>query len=161
MTQDDPAAASLTDTPIPDRIWDGLLAWMRGTLVVFATAIAVSTTLGWPRRSAAELTGSQIGFLIVQAIVCCAFVLRTGHRLCRRYLGAVAVAFTAGVPGALALLMALEWHGAHEPAVTWLDLFLNSLRLAALEAVPVGYVLWSLVQRPFGWGRAGETPAPR
>ena len=130
---------------------------MRGTFVVYATAIAISTTLGWPRRAAAELTGSQLGFLIVQAVVCCGFVVRTGRRLCRRYPGAVAVAFAAGVPGALALLMALEWRNAHEPMAKWTDLLLNGVRLAALEAVPVGYLLWIITQRGPGWGGAGET----
>ena len=156
-TAGEPATPPLSDTPIPDRLWDGMVAWMSGTFVVFATAIAISTTLGWPRRAAAELTGSQLGFLISQAVVCCAFVLRSGRRVCRRYPGAVAVAFTAGVPASLALLMALEWRDAQEPMTTWTRLFLNSGRLAALEAAPVGYLLWILTQRGLRWGGAGET----
>jgi hypothetical protein len=150
--------APLDDTPIPDRIWDGLLAWMRGTLVVTSTALAIATTLGWPRRAAAELTRAQLAFLVLQAILCSAFVVRSGHRLCRRFPGALLVAFTSGVPAALALLMSVEWFDAREPMATWWELFVNSVRLSALEAVPLGYFLWILRRRPLALGGTGETP---
>ena len=123
--------APLDDTPIPDRIWDGLLAWMRGTLIVTSTALA---------------------------ILCSAFVVRSGRRLCRRFPGALLVAFTAGVPAALALLMSVEWFDARQPMATWWELFGNSVRLAALETVPLAYFLWILRQRPLALGGTGETP---
>ena len=160
MTEDDPAGSLPSDTPAADRLWDGMLAWMRGTFVVYATAIAISTTLGWPRREAGQLSGSQIGFLISQAVVCCAFVVRSGWRLCRRFAGAAAVALAAGVPGSLALLLALEWRGSLEPASTWGALLWNSVRLAAVEAVPVGYLLWLIARRwPAGLGTDDTTEA--
>ena len=147
MTEDDPAGSLPSDTPAADRLWDGMLAWMRGTFVVYATAIAISTTLGWPRRAAGQLSGSQIGFLISQAVLCWAFVVRTGWRLCRPIAGAAAVAWAAGLPGSLALLLAQEWRGSLEPASTWGELLWTSVRLAALEAVPVGYLLWLVARR--------------
>ena len=49
-----PAADTPTDTPIPDQIWDGLGAWMRGTFAVIGVALAVSATrpggAGGPHR---------------------------------------------------------------------------------------------------------------
>src|SRR6476661_7719083 len=52
MTIDsEPAPTALDDTPIPDRIWDGLVAWMRGTFAVIGAALAISATLGYPRRA--------------------------------------------------------------------------------------------------------------
>jgi hypothetical protein len=147
QSDDDPAGTPPSDTPAADRLWDGMLAWMRGTFVVYATAIAISTTLGWPRREAGQLSGSQIGFLVSQAVVCSAFVVRSGWRLCRRFAGAAAVALTAGVPGSLALLLVLAWRGSPEPASSWGELLWNSARLAALEAVPVGYLLWQIARR--------------
>jgi hypothetical protein len=155
---DEAAGSTLSDTPIPDRLWDGLLAWMRGTFAVIGTALAVSATLGWPRRPAAALTGAQLGFLAVQAAACSGFVVRSGRRLCRRIPGALAVAFAAGVPATLVVLMAAEWRDPREPIATWASLLVGSLRLAAIEAVPVGYLLWSLTQRPLRWGGAGSTP---
>jgi hypothetical protein len=142
--RDDEAAPATTDVPLADRMWDGLLAWMSGTFAVCGAALAISTALGFPRRAAAELSGGEIGFLITQAVACAGFVLRTGWRQSHRYLGAVAVAFAAGVPGALAVLMALAWHDAREPAAGWPALLRDSLRLAALEAAPGGYLLFLL-----------------
>jgi hypothetical protein len=159
MSSDESPPAALDDTPVPDRIWDGLIAWMRGTFVVASTALAVSATLGWPRRAAATLTGAQLAFLAAQALVCSAFVVRSGRRLSRRYPGALAVAFTAGVPAGLALLMGLEWHDPHEPVATWASLFKGSVQLASLLAVPVGYLLWGVRQRwlvKFTWKRGSS-----
>lgn len=52
--RDAAASSALSDMPIPDLIWDGLLAWMRGTFAVIGT-VAISATLGWPRRVATDL----------------------------------------------------------------------------------------------------------
>jgi hypothetical protein len=141
------AAPDLSDTPAADRIWDGLVAWIGGTLAICGAAIAISAALGWPRRAAAALPGSELAFLIVQAVVCCAFVVRSGRSLRRRYPGAVAVAFAAGVPAALAVLMVVEHRDPSEPLATWGHLLVASVRFAALEAVPVGYLLWMLALR--------------
>ena len=157
MAGDDDQAPALSDTPLADRMWDGLLAWMSGTFAICAVAIAISSALGFPRREAAQLSGGQIGFLITQAVLCCAYVVRTGWRLCRGYPGAVAVAFAAGIPGALALLLAVEWGDASDPMATWAALLLNSVRLAALEAAPVGYLLYLLRHGPIAWSGAGRT----
>src|SRR5690349_8834932 len=64
--------ARLDDTPIPDQLWDALVAWMRGTFAVVGTALAVSATLGYPRRAPGELDGSQLAFLVAQAAACSA-----------------------------------------------------------------------------------------
>ena len=39
-TDDDETVTVLTDTPLTDRMWDGLLAWMTGTFAVCAAATA-------------------------------------------------------------------------------------------------------------------------
>src|SRR6476661_3833059 len=139
----EPAPAGLDDTPIPDLIWDGMVAWMRGTFAVLGTALAISATLGYPRRAPGALSGSQLALLIAQAVACSAFVVQSGRRLCRRYPGAVLVAFIAGLPGALAVLMGVEWE-RREPLATWWDLLAGSAKFAALEAAPVGFLLWML-----------------
>jgi hypothetical protein len=154
----DAGPAEPSDTPIPDVIWDGLLAWMRGTFAVIGTALAISATLGWPRRPAATVTGGQLGVLAVQALVCSGVIVRSGRHLSRRPAGAVAVAFAAGVPAALALLMVMAWRDPREPVATWGALFLGSLRFAALEALPVGYLLWNLARRPLAWRSASGAP---
>ena len=146
MSQDEPAP-TLTDTPAADRLWDGVLIWMRGTFAVCGTAVAISAALGWPRRAVAELPGTALAFLLTQAAACAAFVGRTGWRLCRRLPGAVAVAFAAGVPAALAVLMLVEWRDASVPLATWGRLLGGSVKIAALEAVPVGYLLRMLALR--------------
>lgn len=151
----EPAPTGLDDTPIPDKIWDGMVAWMRGTFAVTGAALAISATLGYPRRAPGALSGSQLAFLIAQAVACSAFVVQSGRRLCRRFPGAVLVAFTAGSPGALAVLMGVEWAERREPLATWWDLLVGSAKFAALEAVPVGLLLWMLYQQT-RWGGAGE-----
>jgi hypothetical protein len=136
-----------SDTPIPDQIWDVLGAWMRGTFAVIGVALAVSATLGWPRPAAAMLTGAQLALLVSQAVASGAVIVQSGRRLSRRPLGAVAVAVVAGVPVTLAFLMIVEWTGPRGVPATWAHLFKSSLQLAALEAAPVGYLLWRLRQR--------------
>ena len=143
---DPPSVETPSDTPIPDRIWDGLAAWMRGTFTVIGVALAVSATLGWPRPAAAMLTGVQLALLVSQAVASGVVIVRSGRRLSRRPLGALAVAVVAGVPVTLALLMIVEWTGPREAPATWAHLFKASLQLAALEAAPVGYLLWRLRQ---------------
>jgi hypothetical protein len=152
MSSDESVPATLGDTPVPDRLWDGMVALLRGTFIVAATAVAVSGALGWPRRAASELPARELAFLMAQALASGAFVVRSGHLLRRRLSGAIVVAFTAGMPAALALLMGIEWLDSREPLVTWGGLLKGSVELAALEAVPVGYLLWLLRQ-------AGEPPA--
>jgi hypothetical protein len=143
----DPLSAETpSDTPIPDRIWDGLGAWMRGTFAVIGVALAVSATLGWPRPAAAMLTGVQLALLVSQAVASGGVIVQSGRRLSRRPLGALAVAVVAGVPVTLALLMIVEWTGPHEAPATWAHLFKASLQLAAVEAAPVGYLLWRVRQ---------------
>jgi hypothetical protein len=158
---DEPEPSALDDTPIPDRIWDGMVAWIRGTFAVVGTALAISATLGYPRRGPGALSGSQVAFLIAQAAACSGFVVQSGRRLCRRYTGAVLVAFTAGLPGALAVLLAVEWFQPREPLASWWDLLAGSAKFAALEAAPVGFLLWMLYQQT-RWGGAdgggGESP---
>ena len=151
IERSDEATTAPSDTPIPDRIWDGLVAWMSGTFAVVGAALAISATLGWPRRTAAALTGAQLAVLVLQAFACSGFVVRSGRSLSRSYPGALLVAFTAGVPAALAALMGMEWLHPGDPVATWGRLLVGSVRLAALEAVPVGYLLWILRERPFGW----------
>ena len=154
-----PEPSGLDDTPIPDKLWDGLLAWMRGTFAVVGSALAISATLGYPRRAPAELSGSQLAFLIVQAVACSAFMVQSGRRLCRHYRGATLVAFAAGLPGALAVLMAVEWYQRSEPPAGWWDLVVGSVKFAALEAVPVGFLLWMLYQQTRWGGTEGEEEA--
>ena len=146
-----PEPSRLDDTPIPDQRWDGLVAWMRGTFAVIGTALAVSATLGYPRRAPGELSGSQLAFLVVQAVTCSALVVQSGRRLCRHYRCGVLVAFAAGVPGALAVLMAIGWYDRREPLAGWWDVLAGSVKLAALEALPVGFLLWMLYQQT-RWG---------
>jgi hypothetical protein len=146
-----PTRTGLDDTPIPDRIWDGMVAWMRGTFAVMGTALAISATLGYPRRAPGELSGPQLAFLVAQGVACSAFVVQSGRRLCRRYPGAVLVALIAGLPGALAVLMGVEWMQRREPLATWGDLLVGSARFAALEAAPVGFLLWMVYQQT-RWG---------
>jgi hypothetical protein len=155
-SSDEPAPTGLDDTPIPDRIWDGLVAWMRGTFAVLGAALAISATLGYPRRAPGELSGSQLAFLIAQAIACSAFVVQSGRRLCRSYPRALFVAFMAGLPGALAVLMGVEWMERPEPLASWWDLLVGSAKFAALEAVPVGFLLWMLYQQT-RWGSTTES----
>lgn len=142
-----PEPSRLDDTPIPDQLWDGLVAWMRGTFAVVGTALAISATLGYPRRAPGELSGSQLAFLVVQAVTCSAFVVQSGRRLCRHYRGGVLVAFAAGVPAALAVLMAIGWYDRREPLAGWWDVLAGSVKLAALEAWPAGFLLWMLYQQ--------------
>jgi hypothetical protein len=149
----------LSDTPIPDRLWDGMVAWLGGTLAVCAAAIAISNTLGWPRRPAALLTGWQLMILGAQAVACSAFVLRSGQRFSRRLPGAVVVALAAGVPGAFTVLMGAEWLRPADPPTGWFELLRRSAGLAAVMAVPVGYLLWTLGPPPWRWpgdGAAGN-----
>jgi hypothetical protein len=150
-----PEPRPLDDTPIPDQLWDGLIAWMRGTFAVIGTALAISATLGYPRRAPVELSGSQLAFLVAQAVACSAFMVQSGRRLCRHYRGAVLVAFAAGVPGALAILMAIGWFDRREPLAGWWDVLVGSVRFAALEALPVGFLLWMLYQQ-IRWGAVEE-----
>jgi hypothetical protein len=42
--------------------------------------------------------------------------------------------------------MIVEWTGPHEAPATWAHLFKASLQLAAVEAAPVGYLLWRVRQ---------------
>jgi hypothetical protein len=146
MSSDESASLSVSDAPVPDQIWNGVIALMRGTFIVSATAVAVAGALGWPRRAAGALPGGELAFLITQAVASGAFVVRSGRLLCRRYSGALIVAFVAGIPVSLALLMGLEWLDPREPLATWGSLLTRSVQLAALEAAPVGYLLWLLRQ---------------
>jgi hypothetical protein len=145
--------SGLDDTPITDKLWDGLVGWMRGTFAVVGAALAISATLGYPRRAPGELNGSQLAFLLAQAVGCSAFMVQSGRRLCRHYRGAILVAFAAGLPGALAVLMAVEWYQRREPPAGWWDLVVGSVKFAALEALPVGFLLWMLYQQT-RWGEA-------
>ena len=154
-----PAPTGLDDTPIADKLWDGLVAWMRGTFAVVGAALAISATLGYPRRAPGELSGSQLAFLISQAVACSAFMVQSGRRLCRHYRGAILVAFAAGLPGALAVLMAVEWHQRRPPLAGWWDLAVGSVKFAALEAMPVGFLLWMLFQQTRWGGAEGEEEA--
>jgi hypothetical protein len=131
-----------SDTPAADLIWGGLLAWMRGTLAVIGVALAIHATLGWPRPSAAMLTGGQVLFLVIQALASSAVIVQSGQRLLRHLPWAVAVAFVAGVPASLAVLMIGEWSGGREAPATWGHLFKASVQLAVVETVPIGYLLW-------------------
>lgn len=124
---------------------------MRGTFAIIGTALAISATLGYPRRAPGELSGSQLAFLVVQAVTCSAFVVQSGRRLCRHYRGGVLVAFAAGVPAALAVLMAIGWYDRREPLAGWWDVLAGSVKLAALEAWPAGFLLWMLYQQT-RWG---------
>jgi hypothetical protein len=154
-----PEPRPLDDTPIPDKLWDGLVAWMRGTFAVLGTALAISATLGYPRRAPGELSGSQLAFLVAQAVACSGFMVQSGRRLCRHYGGAVLVAFAAGVPGALAVLMAIGWFDRREPLAGWWDVLVGSVKFAALEALPVGFLLWMLYQQA-GWGAVEGEESP-
>jgi hypothetical protein len=158
MRGDGAEPRALSDTPLLDRLWGGLSAWLRGNLAVSGAALTVAATLGWPRRAAAALTGSQIAWLSAQALASSVVLGRGGRRLCRRYPGTLVVACVAGVPAALALLMTWEWHDPREPLASWTRLLTASVQLAALEAGPVGYLLWRLHQRQPARQQAGETP---
>jgi hypothetical protein len=46
-----------------------------------------------------------------------------------------------------AVLMVVEWRDPGELLATWGHLLADSVRFAALEAVPVGYLLWMLALR--------------
>jgi hypothetical protein len=84
----DPLSAETpSDTPIPDQIWDGLGAWMRGTFAEIGVALAVSATLGWPRPAAAMLTGVQLALLVSHAVASGVVIVQSGRRLSRRPLG--------------------------------------------------------------------------
>jgi hypothetical protein len=137
-----------SDTPIPDQIWDGLVAWMRGTIGVIGFALGVHAILGYPRPSAATLTGMQLLLLLLQAVASTAVIVGSGRGLSRRITWAIAVALVACVPATLAVLMIVEWNGGREAPATWGHLLGASAKLALLEAVPVGYLLWRLQNRP-------------
>jgi D-aminopeptidase len=141
MTGPDDLDPERSDTPAADRIWEGLVAWIGGTFVVCGTAIAISAALGWPRRAAAELAATDLAFLVMQAVACTAFIVRSGWRISRRYLGAIAVAFVGGLPAALAVFTALEWRTPSSPAASWGHLLGGAARFAAIEALPVGLLL--------------------
>jgi D-aminopeptidase len=51
------------------------------------------------------------------------------------------------VPATLAVLMVMEWRHPSEPLAAWGQLLGGSVRFAALEALPVGYLLWMLAAR--------------
>ncbi|MEP6688118.1 MAG: P1 family peptidase [Gemmatimonadales bacterium] len=57
------------------------------------------------------------------------------------------MAFAGGVPAALAVLMVVAWRDRSEPLAGWGHLLGASVRLATLEAVPVGYLLRLLALR--------------
>ena len=92
------------------------------------------------------LTGVQLALLVSQAVASSVVIVQSGRRLARRPLGALAVAVVAGVPVTLALLMIVEWTGPREAPATWAHRFKASLQFAAVEAAPVGYLLWRLRQ---------------
>jgi hypothetical protein len=133
-----------SDTPAADLIWDGLVAWMRGTFAVIGIALAIHATLGYPRPADATLTRGQLAFLVMQAVASSLVIVQSGRRLSRHLYWAVAVALVAGVPATLAVLMIVEWSGGGEAPATWAHLFGASIKLALVEAVPVGYLLWRL-----------------
>lgn len=133
-----------SDTPIPDQVWDGLVAWMRGTFGVIGVALGVHAILGYPRPSAATLTRMQLALLLVQAVASSAVIVESGRRLSRRLTWAMLIAFVAGVPATLAVMMLVEWSGGREAPATWGHLFKASAQLALLEAAPVGYLIWRL-----------------
>jgi hypothetical protein len=135
-----------TDTPIPDQIWDGLVAWMRGTFAVIAVALAISATLGYPRPAAGALTGIQLAGLVTQALASSWVIVQSGRRLSRRFPGAILTAAVACVPATLAVLMVYEWIAAAETPASWGHLFKASIELALVEMVPVGYLLWRVRQ---------------
>ncbi|HEU4699396.1 MAG TPA: hypothetical protein VFS40_09455 [Gemmatimonadales bacterium] len=157
MNADELGPAPSSDTPVVDRLWEGLGAWLGGVLAASGLALAMAATLGWPRRAAAELSTTQLAVLGVQALASSAGLARAGRALCRRYPLAVGVAFVAAVPAALALLMAAEWRDPSTPHASWARLLGDGVRLAALEAVPVGYVLWR-VRAPRRESAAAITP---
>ncbi len=131
-----------SDTPAADLIWDGLVAWMRGTFAVIGVALAIHATLGYPRPADATLTRGQLAFLVVQALASSLVIAQSGRRLARHLYWAIAVALIAGVPATLAVLMIFEWSAGGEPPATWAHLFGASVKLALVEAIPVGYLLW-------------------
>ena len=133
-----------SDTPAADQIWDGLVAWMRGTFAVIGIALAIHATLGFPRPAAAMLTRGQLAFLVFQSAASGWVIVQSGRRLSRHLYWAAVVAFVAGVPATLAVLMIVEWSGGAEAPATWGHLFAASVKLALVEAVPVGYLLWRL-----------------
>lgn len=137
-------APTVGDTPVIDRLWASGGTGLIGLLAVSGTAVAVASMLGRPPRAAAALTGLQLAWLSGLALGGSALVGRGGWRLCRYFAGAVALAFAAGIPAAAAVLMAAEWLDAREPLATWSHLVATSIQLAALEAMPVGYLLWRL-----------------
>ena len=105
-----------SDTPAADLIWDGLLAWMRGTFAVIAVVLAIHATLGYPRPADALLTRGQLAFLVMQALASSLVIAQSGGRLSRHLYGAIAVALVAGVPATLAVLMIVEWSGGRRGA---------------------------------------------
>ena len=145
-----------SDTPIPDQIWDGLVAWMRGTFAVVGLALAIHATLGWPRPADAMLTPGQLAFLVFQAVASSVVIVQSGRRLSRHLDWAVVVAFVAGVPATLAVLMIVEWIGGREAPATWGHLFVASVKLAVIEAAPAGYLLWRVYS-----GGSSRTSAAR
>ncbi|MFL5495548.1 MAG: hypothetical protein ACJ8DC_14285 [Gemmatimonadales bacterium] len=74
MNDDDSTPSTLSDTPLVDRMWDGLVAWMRGTFVVIGTALAVAGTLGLLCRHApgalavAFMTGVPASFAVLMSL---------------------------------------------------------------------------------------------
>jgi hypothetical protein len=49
MSSDESASLSVSDAPVPDQIWNGVVALMRGTFIVSATATATAGAI--PERS--------------------------------------------------------------------------------------------------------------
>jgi hypothetical protein len=62
------------------------------------------------------------------------------------------VAFAAGIPASLALLLVLAWLDRREPLANWWSVLAGSVQFATLEAVPAGFLLWLLYEQT-GWGR--------
>ena len=119
---------------------------MRGTFGVVGFALAVSAILGYPRPSAATLSGTQLVLLVVQALGSSAVIVQSGRRLSRRFLGALLTASVACVPATLAALLVNEWFTHAETQASWGHLLTASLELALVETVPVAYLLWRVRQ---------------
>jgi hypothetical protein len=55
--------------------------------------------------------------------------------------------------------MAIGWYDRREPLAGWWDVLAGSVKFAALEALPVGFLLWMLYQQTRWGGMDGEDPA--
>ena len=120
---------------------------VRDVLILCGTALAAAATLGIPPGPPALLRGRQLAFLAFQgglASLWCAVRLRPHSR---GPAGAAAGVFATLIPLAVLMMLFTEWRDGREPLLGWWHLVGAGVALAAVETVPVTWLVLRVARR--------------